>query len=194
MILASQSPASRRKNVLYTKDLIELAQSLGGKVLVWGSGRSRNIPTDVPFRRGHTWLVELLRASAVVADQTDVTIAIEPLNRFESTIIHSVSEALSLAKLVNRRSVGVVYDTFHTNIEEDSFTQPILLAGERLAAVHVSDCNRKIPRKGHIDFLPIFDALKNVGYDGYVTLEAILSRNPRDDLLAARKYLEGMID
>jgi len=129
-----------------------------------------------------------------MTDQIDVTIAIEPLNRFESTIIHNISEALSLAKLVSRRSVGVVYDTFHTNLEEDSFTQPILLAGKRLAAVHVSDCNRRIPGRGHIDFPPIFDALKKIGYDGYVTLEAILSRDPRQDLAAARKYLRNMID
>ncbi|MGD0550321.1 MAG: hypothetical protein ABSA81_07240 [Candidatus Bathyarchaeia archaeon] len=54
--------------------------------------------------------------------------------------------------------------------------------------------NRKIPGRGHIDFRPIFDALKKVGYDGYVTLEAILSRNPRQDLVAARKYMENMID
>jgi sugar phosphate isomerase/epimerase len=194
MTLASPSAAFRRKNILYTKRLIELAQSLDGKLLVWGSGRARSIPSGVPLRKGYAWLVELLRALGPTADQMHVKIAIEPLNRFESTIIHNVSEALSLAKLVNHRSVGVVYDTFHANLEEDSFTKPILLAGERLAAVHVSDCNRKIPGKGHIDFPPIFDALKKVRYDGYVTLEAILSRNPRQDLSTARKYLEHMID
>jgi sugar phosphate isomerase/epimerase len=193
MILASPSRASRRKNILYTKRLIELAGSLGGELLVWGSGRSRNIPKHVPFRKGQAWLVELLKASGDVANQVGVKIAIEPLNRFESTIIHNVSEALSLARRANRKSVGVVYDTFHTSLEEDSFTKPILLASERLAAVHISDCNRKIPGRGHIDFVPIFDALNEVGYDGYVTLEAILSRNPRQDLVAARKYMENLI-
>jgi sugar phosphate isomerase/epimerase len=193
MILASPSGASRRKNVLYTKRLIELTRSLGGKLLVWGSGRSRNIPKNVSFRKGQAWLIELLKESGDMADQVGVKIAIEPLNRFESTIIHNISEALTLAQLVNRKSVGVVYDTFHTNLEEDSFTKPILLASERLAAVHVSDCNRKIPGRGHIDFRPIFDALKKVGYEGYVTLEAILSSNPRHDLVAARKCMEKMI-
>jgi sugar phosphate isomerase/epimerase len=194
MQLASPSALARRRNVLYTKRLVELTDDLGGRSIVLGSGRSRNIPKGVPFGKGYRWLIELLRVSGLLADQRGVKIAIEPLNRFESTIIHNVGEALSLAKLVNQRSVGVVYDTFHTNLEEDSFTKPILLAGERLAAVHVSDCNRKIPGKGHIDFRPIFDALKKVGYDGYVTLEAILSRNPRKDLATARKYLEDMID
>ena len=194
MTLASPSVAARRKNILYTKRLIELADNLGGRGVVWGSGRARNIPKGVPFRKGYSWLVELLRAAASLADTKHIKIAIEPINRFESTIIHNAKEALALARLVDHHSVGIVYDTFHTNLEEDSFTQPILLAGKRLAAVHVSDCNRKIPGKGHIDFLPIFDALKKVGYDGYVSLEAILRRDPRQDLVGARRYLEKMVD
>jgi len=167
---------------------------LGGRALVWGSPRSRNIPRGVSPRKGYTWLVELLKASASLADERNIKIAIEPINRFESTTIHKTGEALSLARLVNRGSVGIVYDTFHTSLEEDSFTTPILLSGKRLAAVHVSDCNRKIPGKGHIDFPLIFDALKKVGYDGYITLEAILDRDLRGDLVSARKYLEKMID
>jgi sugar phosphate isomerase/epimerase len=194
MTLASPHITSRRRSILYTKELIELAHSLGGRSLVWGSGRSRSIPSEVPHRKGYAWLVELLKASAPLADEMNIKIAIEPLYRLESTIIHTAREALSLARSIDHSSVGIVYDTFHASIEEDSFIEPILLAGRRLAAVHVSDCNRKIPGKGHIDFPPIFDALKKVGYDGYVTLEAILGDNVRQELVAARKYLQKMID
>lgn len=194
MILASKSRTARRKSILYTKRLIETAHSLEGRHLVWGSGRSRNIPKNVPFRKGFGWLIDLLKESGTVADNLDIRIAIEPQNRFESTIIHNVREALSLAKLVKHESLGVVYDTFHTSLEEDSFTKPILLAGKRLAAVHVSDCNRKIPGKGHIDFSPIFKSLKRVRYDGYISLEAILSRDPRQDLISARRYMAKMIE
>jgi sugar phosphate isomerase/epimerase len=194
MTLACPSLASRRKNAMYTKRLVELAHTLGGRVLVWGSGRARSIPREVPSRRGYAWLVELLKESASLADTTDVRIAIEPINRFETSLIHNVREALSLATAVNHPSVGIAYDTFQSSLEEDSFAEPIILAGKRLVAVHVSDCNRKIPGRGHIDFPPIFDALKKVGYVGYVTLEAILGRNPRQDLVAARRYLERMID
>lgn len=194
MILASPRLATRKKNILYTKRLVQLAHSLEGRVLVWGSGRSRNIPRTVPFRKGYHWLIELLKASASLADDMDIRIAIEPLNRFESTIIHNTTEALSLTRSVGHDSIGIVYDTFHASLEEATFTRPILRAGKRIAAVHVSDCNRKIPGRGHIDFRPIFKALKKVGYDRYVTLEAVLDDNPRHDLLAARKYLEKMID
>jgi sugar phosphate isomerase/epimerase len=194
MVLASRSPAARKRSILHTNHLIELAQQLGGRTLVWGSPRSRNIPSDVPLKRGHTWLVQLLKTSGSLADEKGVKIAIEPINRFESTIIHTTREALSLARQVDRDSVGIVYDVFHVSLEEDSFTAPILLARKRLAAVHVSDCNRRIPGKGHIDFRPIFRALNSIGYDGYVTLEATLSRDIKKDLLAARKHLESLIE
>ena len=194
MTLASPSAASRKRNVLYTKRLIDLAHNLGGRVLVWGSPRSRDIPRGVAFRRGYSWLVDLLKASGALADTRGVKIAIEPINRFESTIIHNAREALSLVREANRRSLGIVYDTFHTSLEEASFTDPILLAGEQLAAVHVSDCNRKIPGKGHIDFVPIFAALKKVRYSGYVTLESIVSADYRRDLVSGRRYLERLIN
>jgi sugar phosphate isomerase/epimerase len=194
MKLASSSATARKQNVLYTKRLIELTHTLAGRSIVWGSGAARNIPKGVPLKKGYRWLIELLKTSASLADERGVKIAIEPINRFESTIIHSASEALSLARSVEHDSIGIVYDTFHTSLEESSFTGPILQVGKRLAAVHISDCNRKIPGKGHIDFQPIFNALKEVGYDGYVTLEAILPRNPSQDLVACRRYLETMID
>lgn len=191
IVLASRSPAARKRGILYTNHLIELAYQLGGRSLVWGSPRSRNIPNDVPFKRGYAWLIQLLKSSGSLADERGVKIAIEPINRFESKIIHTAREALSLARQVDRHSVGIVYDVFHVSLEEDSFTAPILLAGKKLAAVHVSDCNRRIPGKGHIDFRPIFRALKQVGYDGYVTLEATLSLDIKEDLIAARKHLES---
>jgi len=194
MILASKSAIARKKTILYTKWLIETASSLEGTHLVWGSGRSRNIPRGVPFEKGFGWLIDLLKESGALADERGIKIAIEPQNRFESTIIHNVREALSLATLVEHNSMGVVYDTFHTSLEEDSFTRPILLAGKRLAAVHVSDCNRKIPGKGHINFSPIFRSLRRVRYDGYITLEAILDRDPRQDLISARRYIAKMIE
>lgn len=191
IVLAARSSAARKRSIQYTNHLIELAHELEGRSLVWGSPRSRNIPSDVPLKRGYAWLVQLLKISGSLAEERGVKIAIEPINRFESKIIHTAREALSLAKRTNRKSVGIVYDVFHVSLEEDSFVAPIMLAGKKLAAVHVSDCNRRIPGKGHIDFRPIFRALRSVGYDGYVTLEATLSRDLLRDLTAARRHLES---
>jgi sugar phosphate isomerase/epimerase len=193
MVLASPSPVVRRENTLYTNRLIEWVQTLGGRSIGWGSPRARQVPNGVPAQVGYRRFVKLLKASGAWAEKRNVKIAIEPVNRFESSNIHTVKEALALAKSVNRKSVGIVYDTHHASFEETSFTRPIFLAGERIMAVHVSDCNRKIPGKGHIDFEPIFDALRKVDYDGYITLEAVFERNLRRELTTARKSLERMI-
>jgi sugar phosphate isomerase/epimerase len=162
--LVSQSLACRRRNISYTNRLIELAHDLGGRTLVWGSGRARTIPRAIPPRKGRAYLVELLMACGSLASERKVTIAIEPLNRFESGTIHNMKEALSLVKTVKLDSIGTVYDMFQVGLEESSFTKPILLAGKRLAAVHVSDCNRKIPGKGHFDFEPVRWVRDSRGY------------------------------
>jgi sugar phosphate isomerase/epimerase len=191
--LASSSASVRRRNIAYTNRLIELTHDLAGETLVWGSGWARTIPYGTPIRKGYAWLVELLRTCGSFASENQVKIAIEPLNRFESGIIHNMHEALLLADTVDLDSVGTVYDTFQASIEERSFTKPICQAGKRLAAVHVSDCNRKIPGKGHIQFEPIFNMLKRVGYDGYVTLEATLGPDYRKELKAARRFLDKIL-
>ncbi|HMK83186.1 MAG TPA: sugar phosphate isomerase/epimerase family protein [Candidatus Bathyarchaeia archaeon] len=193
MVLASPIASSRHRNISYTNHLIKLTHELMGRTLVWGSGRARTIPPGVPTRKGYAWLVELLKGCGSLASEKKVKIAIEPLNRFESGIIHNMHEALSLAETVNLESIGTVYDIYQASLEEESFTKPILLANRRLAAVHVSDCNRKIPGRGHLQFEPVFDALKRIGYDGYVTLEATLGPRYREELREARKYLERVM-
>ncbi len=190
MILAANSLAARKRNVRYTEWLIDMAHYLEGRSLVWGSPRSRNIPPGIPAAKGYGRLVELLRLTGAFADRRNVKLAIEPINRFESALFHNVDEALSLAKSVNRKSVGIVYDMYHAIIEEDSLTEPIFRANKRIATVHVADCNRKMPGKGHLEFEAVFNALKKVRYDGFVTVEALPGRDPAHDLTASRKYLE----
>jgi len=160
---------------------------------VWGSPKSRRIPRGVSHEVGYRRLVDLLKRSGTFAAKRNVSIAIEPVNRFESSNIHTVKEALALAKSVDRKSVGIVYDSHHACFEETSFTKPIIQAGKRIVSVHVSDCNRRIPGSGHIDFKPIIDACRKVGYDGYVSLEAIFGRDIRRELVTARKRLEALI-
>jgi len=193
MILAAASASVRKRNVAYTNSLIELTSDLEGQVMVWGSGRARTIPPGTPFRNGYAWLVGLLKASGSFAYEKRVKIGIEPLSRFESGIIHNTNEALKLARAVRRKSLGTVYDTFEASLEEKSLTEPLIQAGKLLAAVHVSDCNRKIPGAGHLNFDPIFKALKTIKYDGFITLEATLSADFRRELKISREFLSQRI-
>ena len=193
MIIASPSARARRNALVYTNRFVDVVHSLEGRTIVWGSPRSRRIPRGVSPEVGYRRLVDLLKKSGTFAAERDVSIAIEPVNRFESSNIHTVKEALALAKSVDRKSVGIVYDSHHACFEETSFTKPIIQGGKRIVAVHVSDCNRRIPGSGHIDFESIIDACRKIRYDGYVSLEAIFGRDIRRELVTARKRLEALM-
>jgi len=97
---------------------------------------------------------------------------------------HTASAA-DLVKRVDEPNYGYLYDTFHFNIEEDSLSDVIPATIGQMNHVHISENNRGVPGAGHIPFRSVFAALKNAGYDGWMTIEAFGSALP--DLAAATK-------
>lgn len=106
-----------------------------------------------------------------------VRFALEPLNRYETTLINTVSETLELIDQVGAENLGVLFDTFHANIEEPCIPKALELCGDRLFHVHLADSNRWIPGFGHFPFAELWKALKEVGYKGALVLECF----PRPD-------------
>ncbi|PLV59149.1 5-keto-L-gluconate epimerase [Thermotoga sp. KOL6] len=104
---------------------------------------------------------------------TDVKFVIEPLNRYETDFINTVDEALQLLGKINSERVGILADTFHMNIEEVDISESLKKAGEKLYHFHVADSNRWAPGFGHIDFEGIFRTLKEIRYNGYVSVECL---------------------
>jgi len=98
-------------------------------------------------------------------------IFLEPLNRFETRFLLRVGQAVDLAKAVGHPRCVALADAFHMNIEESSWTEPVLAAGDLLGHVHIADNNRFEPGAGMIDFQPFFGALKQIGYADYISLE-----------------------
>jgi sugar phosphate isomerase/epimerase len=191
---ASPLAAERTRSIEYTKRLIDLASEVGAGILVWGSGYARNIPAEISKEVGMKWLLELLEQAAAYAMERHVKIVIEPLNRYESTVINTVHDAVEMASRIGSPALRALCDTFHMNVEEASLRDSIIEAGAMLAHVHVSDSNRAIPGMGHIDFRQVFEGLRRVGYDGYITLEALLGTDVSRDLVAARRYLKQFVD
>ncbi|MEN3010650.1 MAG: sugar phosphate isomerase/epimerase family protein [Candidatus Bipolaricaulaceae bacterium] len=107
----------------------------------------------------------------------DVRFALEPLNRYETELINSVAEALALVERVGANNLGILFDTFHGNIEERSVPEALRLCGERLFHVHLADSNRWIPGFGHFPFAELWETLEHVGYKGSLILECL----PRPD-------------
>ena len=111
----------------------------------------------------------LLKSLCREAADNGVKLALEPLNRYSTPYCATASDAIALARQVD--GLGILLDTFHMNIEEDSFECAILACRDYLAHTHFADNNRKMPGFAHIDFRPIMASLNKIGYDGYVSFE-----------------------
>ncbi|MEV4663285.1 sugar phosphate isomerase/epimerase family protein [Micromonospora echinofusca] len=115
-------------------------------------------------------LVERLRPLADEAAGQGVTIALEPLNRFETSLLNTVDQALEV--VADLPGLGLALDTFHLNIEERDLPAAIRLAGDRLAHVQVCGNDRGVPGGDHLDWPGMFDALTGIGYTGQVNIES----------------------
>ncbi|MBW3623704.1 MAG: sugar phosphate isomerase/epimerase [Armatimonadetes bacterium] len=154
----------------YVKHLMDRASAVGGKVIVFGSGGARRVPEELDPVEALAQVAQFLRDAGTEAERFGVTIAIEPLNRGETNLINSVPEALDLANQVDHPNVQVLADLYH--IEKEGESQDHLLAAQgRLAHVHVADTGRFAPGTGEYDTVGLFRRLKQIGYDGRISIE-----------------------
>jgi D-psicose/D-tagatose/L-ribulose 3-epimerase len=138
------------------------------------------------------WAVESMRAVAEHADQVGVTLAVECLNRFETYLLNSHADAARFVRDVGHPRCRTMFDTFHANIEEKSFSAAIRACAEVLCHVHISENDRSTPGKGNVRWSETFDTLKEVGYDGWLMIEAFGLALP--EIAAATKIWRRMFD
>jgi sugar phosphate isomerase/epimerase len=117
------------------------------------------------------WLVGALRDCCAEAQPHGVRLALEPICRYETTLINNLAQGLDLLERVGAENMGLLPDTFHMNIEEPVIEDSIRDCGDRIFHFHVADSNRWYPGGGHLDFASILDALYATGYQGYVSGE-----------------------
>jgi D-psicose/D-tagatose/L-ribulose 3-epimerase len=169
----SEDAAIRRAGVDFLKACIDSCVALGAKVLCGPlyspvgalAGRGR---TEQEWERG----VEAIRDAAEHAGAAGVTLAVEPLNRFETYFLNCQQDAARFVDTVGHPAAGLLFDTFHANIEEKDPVGAIEMAGSRIAHFHVSENDRSTPGEGHVPWPRVFAALKATGYDGSLTVEA----------------------
>jgi len=117
------------------------------------------------------WLVEAIKECSMAAAAGGVRLALEPINRYETTLINSTTQGLELIEQVGMNNFGLLLDTFHMNIEEPDIEASIRACGARIFHFHVADSNRWYPGAGHLDFRSILLALRATGYQGWVSGE-----------------------
>ena len=147
--LSSPDEKIRRRAVERIQAHMQFAKSFGAVVIV---GSLRGADGDMEL------LIESLRECA--AYYIGVRIALEPLNRYESRLVNTVEEALAVIEKVGEENLGILFNTFHANIEEVSIGEAIRAAGDRLFHVHLADSNRWAPGFGHLPFTEAWTALK----------------------------------
>ena len=158
--------AIRRAAIDRIKSHIPLAARLNAVVIL---GLIRGItPRGQSHEQSMAYLVEALQECSAAAAQAGVRYALEPLNRYETDLIHTVADGLALIEQVGAANFGLLLDTFHMNIEEPSIEESIRQAGSRIFHFHVADSNRWHPGAGHLDFASILRALFGTGYAGFV--------------------------
>lgn len=113
-----------------------------------------------------------LRVAAEHAEKKGIRLALEPLNRFETSFINLTEQALELVELIDSPMVGVMMDTFHANIEEKHLDKALEMAGDKLWHVHANENDRGIPGSGHVAWDAIAAALKKIDYSGALVIES----------------------
>ncbi len=169
----SSDPASRKGALDHLTWAIECSEALGSDVLCGPFHQPLAVFSgDGPTADELNYGIEVHRQAADRAAQSDLTLALEPLNRFECYVLNTMADTKDYVRRVDRPNFGGLYDTFHANIEEQDPIGCIALAGDIIKHVHISENDRGTPGRGHIDFEATCKMLQTVGYDGWLTIEA----------------------
>ena len=184
--LTNANPAVRAATQDYIKTCLDFAAEAGAPMLCGPLyaevGKRRQLPATA--RRAEWNLaVEGVREACEAAAARNLRIAIEPLNRFETDLVHTAADAVRMAREVDHSAVGVMLDSFHMTIEEDYLEHAVRTAGSLLLHMQVSENHRGIPGTGLTDWAALARGLRAIGYSGLVTIESFTPENR--DLAAA---------
>jgi D-psicose/D-tagatose/L-ribulose 3-epimerase len=145
-----------------------------------------------PTKDEWQWGVDSMRPVAEHAGVLGVTLGVEYLNRFETYLLNCAADTVRFVEQVDHPSCGMMYDTFHANIEEKDLAAAIGHCAAQTVHVHISENDRSTPGTGSVDWQTTFDTLKEVGYDGWLMIEAFGLALP--ELAAATKIWRRMYE
>jgi D-psicose/D-tagatose/L-ribulose 3-epimerase len=174
------SPAVRQRGLDRIKWGIDRVHDMGA-ALFCGPLHSAHafFPRHAPQDQEYGWAAEVLHSAGDHARDAGVTIVLEALNRFECYLCNTMAQLKRLVDETAHPHVRAMYDTHHANIEEKKIRDAIQTIAPVLVHVHISENDRGTPGDGHVPWSDNFSALAEIGYDGWMTIEAF-SRNDPD--------------
>ena len=189
----SVDPAVRALGVENNKRALDNAAAAGAVRLVGPYHSALGIfsgqgPTEDEWK----WGVDSMRQVAEHAETVGITLGVEALNRFETYLLNTHADSARFVREVDHPNARMMYDTFHANIEEKDIAQAIRDCHDVCALVHISENDRSTPGSGNVDWDTNFNTLKEVGYDGWMVVEAFGLALP--ELVAATKIWRRMYE
>ena len=161
----------RERTAKYFCDLVDFCADLGGGVMVVGSPKQRNLLPGVSREQAWEWAAATFRSAVAQAEQRGVTICFEPLAPAETNFINTAAEALQFVQQLPSPRFKIILDVKAMCSESKPIPQIIRESWPHFAHFHANDRNLKGPGFGDVDFKPIAAALKEVGYQGFVSVE-----------------------
>lgn len=177
--LISHSVEVREAGLKFLKECVDCAMILGSDKLMGPFHGGLGIFTGKPATTEEWYFaVEAIQELADYADSLGITLCLEYLNRFELLITSCIDELIRFVDDVNRPNVKIMFDTFHANIEEKNMADAIKKAGDKIDFIQLSENDRSTPGKGNVDWAGAFQGIKDIDYQGVLSIEAFGPKLP----------------
>lgn len=161
----------RGRTAKYFVELVNFCADIGGKIIVVGSPKQRNVMDGVTPQQAWDWATETFRNSVKRAEDGGITICFEPLAPSETNFVNTAADGIRFARQFNSRAMKIILDVKAMSSESKPVPQIIRESKGEFAYFHANDVNLKGPGFGDVDFTPIASALRDVGYDQWVSVE-----------------------
>ena len=185
MHLTTADDATRARTAQYIRDLARFCGDIGGKVMIFGSPKQRNIEEGMAYEQAFENAVEVFESALPTCEEHGVTICMEPLHANETNFCQSADETVTLIERIGHPNFQLLLDTKAMTDEAEGRVATIKKHAKYLAHYHANDANLEGPGFGDVDFAPIFDALRAINYERYVSVE-VFKFDPGPEAIATR--------
>jgi sugar phosphate isomerase/epimerase len=193
--LTSPDPAIRRRTTAYLISLAEACRDLGGRVMVFGSPGQRSLLPGVTRDQAFDYASATFRSALPAMADLGVTLCMEPLSPAETDFVNTCDDAVRLSGLVAHPNFVLHLDVKAMCSESTPYTELIRRHGATAGHFHANDANRRGPGFGHVDFVPIFQALQEAGYDRWVSVEVFdYTPDPETIAIQSLEYMTACRD
>ncbi|MEZ0541554.1 sugar phosphate isomerase/epimerase family protein [Fibrella arboris] len=193
LTLLSPDAAVRKAGVAYLKQIVDCSAAVGSPILMGPFFAGFKLFTGKPATADEwAWSVDSMNEIAEHAQQQNVMLAIESLNRFETYLLTCAADTRRYIEAVDHPYCRAAFDTFHANIEEKNVTDAIRTLAPYLVHVQLSENDRSTPGKGQVDFDKVLQALGDIDYTGPIAIEAFGVNPP--ELAAATHIFRPMFN